>query len=214
MTNVTRSPGTTVWMWSFFFMIIGAMILSIGAISYETAYTVENTASGVVHEDNNYYVQEGIDDLFWAPTRLTAPGAFAYIPSESLQYPTCRLVEGMEFESNSETALVDYTFLATVIYQAPETLQDPVDSWFGPGVGTIETDLVAEFRLNVSGGLAAVNYNVITMADNTQVEISEALPEPGSGSRMLRFGPQWLWFRCFNSSYPLAKSSIPFGTAS
>ena len=171
MTNVTRSPGTTVWMWSFFFMIIGAMILSIGAISYETAYTVENTASGVVHEDNNYSVQEGIDDLFWAPTRLTAPGAFAYIPSESLQYPTCRLVEGMEFESNSETALVDYTFLATVIYQAPETLQDPVDSWFGPGVGTIETDLVAEFRLNVSGGLAAVNYNVITMADNSQVVI-------------------------------------------
>ena len=171
MMNVTRSPGTTVWMWFFLLLIVVALVFSIGSISYETSYSVESSASTYDAEDSNYYVQDGIDHVFWAKMKLTPIGAFAYHPQQNLQYPTCQLFKGLEFPNSTSTALADYTFLATLIYQAPETLQETFDSWFGPGFGTIETDLIEEFRATIPGGAAAVSYNLARFGDYNEVVI-------------------------------------------
>jgi hypothetical protein len=165
MMNVTRSPGTRVWMWTFLFFIVVALIFSIGTISYQNSYSV---TSGDLTDDN-YYIQEGIDHLFWAPMILTPSGAFQYPPNQNLQYPSCSLFKGLEFPNGTSTALTDYAFLATMIYQAPETLQSTLDVWFGPDFATIQTDLVNEFRQNIVGGQAPVNYNVVSFPSNITV---------------------------------------------
>jgi hypothetical protein len=48
-------------------------------------------------------------------------------------------------------------------------LSDTLDQWFGPGVGTIETNLTAQFRNTVSGGTAAVNYDAVSFGSDFAV---------------------------------------------
>jgi hypothetical protein len=154
-------------MWTFLFFFVVALIFSIGTISYETSYTV---TSGDLTDDN-YYIQKGINHLFWAPMTLTPSGNFQYPPQQNSQYPTCSLFKGLEFPNGTSTALADYSFLATMIYQAPETLQLTLDEWFGPDFATIRTEWVIEFRQNIQGGQAAVNYNIVSFPSNISVVI-------------------------------------------
>jgi hypothetical protein len=102
---------------------------------------------------------------------LTPLGAFAYFPNENMQYPTCRLSQGLDFPGGEFTAMADYAFLATLIYQAPETIQGTLDEWFGRGVGTVETTTTTEFRQNVPGGSAAVRYNLVSFSNGMGVVV-------------------------------------------
>ncbi|KAG7374006.1 lipase class 3 [Nitzschia inconspicua] len=168
MLNVTRSPGTRIWMWSFFFFIVVALIFSIGSISYQSSYTTTTTEL----TDDNFYIQEGLEHLFWAPMTLTPLGNFQYQPQPNLQYPTCQLIQDLEIANGTSALLEDYAFLATMIYQAPETLQTTLDDWFGPGLAAVQTELVEDFRKTVPGGSAAVDYNVVYfLQSNTAVVV-------------------------------------------
>ena len=158
--HVTRSPGASIWMWAFVFIAILALVFSMGTVTYQSSGNAD--PNDVPY---GYYEQDGF--LFWAPINLTTRGDFAYPPQDTMQYPTCRLFKGFDFPSGNSTALADYTFLATMIYQAPETLQGTLDEWFGPGVGTVEVDLTKEFRQNVSGGATAVNYNFVSFSNSS-----------------------------------------------
>jgi hypothetical protein len=167
MMNVNLSPGTRNWMWTFLFFTVVAWILSIGTISYQNSYTV--TSDDL--PDDNYYIQKGINHLYWAPMTLTPYGTFRYPPQQNLQYPACPLFKGLEFPNGTSSALADYALLATMIYQAPETLQFTLDEWFGPDFATIHTDWVAEFRQNIEGGHAAVDFNVVSFPRNVTVVV-------------------------------------------
>merc|ERR1719329_447823 len=68
-------------------------------------------------------------DLYWDPIRLTPPGMFIYPPQNNLQYPACSIFSGLGL--GSKTALIDYTFLDTIVYQDPNTFQNATDAWFG-----------------------------------------------------------------------------------
>jgi hypothetical protein len=117
--NVTRSPGTSIWMWSFLLIIVVSLLFSLDSIAYKNGSGVDSMDL----TDDNYYIQEGINHLFWAPMNLTTIGDFEYPPLTNMQYPTCQLFKGLEIPNSTSTALADYAFLATLIYQAPETLQ-------------------------------------------------------------------------------------------
>ena len=56
-------------------------------------------------------------------------------------------------------------FLAVMAYQPPNTFQEKLDQWFGPGIAKDEVDIVREFRQRVEGGNAAVSYRLVTFPD-------------------------------------------------
>jgi hypothetical protein len=157
MMNVTNSPGTTVWMGILSVLICIIFFFSLSTIIYQNRYS---NATNEVSDDNNYYIQDGAS--YWPPMMLTPPGDFQYTPQNSQQYPTCRLFQGLELPGGNSTGLADYAFLATLIYSAPETMQNTLDEWFGSGVATLESGLVTEYRRAVYGGGAAVDYNVVS----------------------------------------------------
>merc|ERR1712196_746693 len=128
MLNVTRSHGTRVWMASILFIIFGIFVLTIGSLGYEDGLHLSVTD---MKEDPNYALGEDGYSLYWAPMRLTPPGQFSYPPLENLQYPSCSIFSGAGIER--KTSLIDYNFLASVIYQDPLTFQETTDTWFGTG---------------------------------------------------------------------------------
>jgi len=147
----------------FIFFALVAFIFSLGSISYKHDSTPDEIT------DDNYYVQEGLGQLFWGTMDLTPRGQFVYPPLGNMQYPTCGLSKELEFPDGELTALADYAFLATLIYQAPETLQGTLDEWFGPGVGTIESNMTSSFRQSIPGGTNAVNYNIVSFSNGMYV---------------------------------------------
>lgn len=157
MMNVTNSPGTDVWMWILVVLIVIIFIFSLSSMIYQNQNETAETDNVT---DDTYYDQEG--ESYWPNMVLTPPGAFKYPPQSSQQYPSCRLFQGLELPGGNSTGLADYAFLATLIYSAPESLQGTLDEWFGSGVATLESELVTEFRKNVYGGGAAVEYNVVS----------------------------------------------------
>jgi lipase ATG15 len=117
------------------------------------------------------YIPIGQNISYWSSIELTPLGDFEYPPQNNMQYPTCRLFKGFQFPGGDSTGLADYAFLATMIYQAPETYVDTLDAWFGPGMGTVEWELVEEFRLTIAGGRAAVKYQVISFGEDLAVVV-------------------------------------------
>jgi hypothetical protein len=49
-------------------------------------------------------------------------GDFVYQPQPNKPYPSCRLTKGLEIPGSDLTALIDYAFLAEVVYQSPKAL--------------------------------------------------------------------------------------------
>ncbi|CAJ1969774.1 unnamed protein product [Cylindrotheca closterium] len=87
---------------------------------------------------------------------------FEYKPLENtFKYPTCSLTSNFALPGSNETALADYTFLAGVAYNAPESMPGLLDAWFGEDVAQDNHEFVTEYR----SGLAvdsAVHYKLIT----------------------------------------------------
>jgi lipase ATG15 len=88
-------------------------------------------------------------------------GDFVYQPQPNMPYPSCRLSKGLEIPGSDSTALIDYAFLAEVVYQSPDLIQDKLDEWFGDGFAVNEEETVERFRQEVPGGQAAVAYFLV-----------------------------------------------------
>jgi len=58
-----------------------------------------------------------------------------------------------------ETTLIDYSFLATMMYQDPITYQDTIDEWFGPGVGRMDSKTTFDHKQTLTNPNLAVNYD-------------------------------------------------------
>lgn len=154
LLNVTRSKGTAVWTWILLLCLLAIFVLTIGSLG--------TGGAKAKNPNDDSWDSQGGSDNYWPPMDLTPIGNFAYQPLPNLQYPTCRLFKGLELPGGESTGLADYAFLATLIYQAPDTIQDALDGWFGPGIATLDEQYVAEYRENVPGGSADVDYGVVS----------------------------------------------------
>uniref|UniRef100_A0A7S2YHJ8 Fungal lipase-like domain-containing protein n=1 Tax=Entomoneis paludosa TaxID=265537 RepID=A0A7S2YHJ8_9STRA len=145
LTHVTRGPSRTTWLYVFFLLALAVIFMSVGALT-ESAEDSVSSADEIV---------------------LLPRGEFVYEPTPNLPYPTCALAKGVQVPNSNATALADYAFLSVMAYQPPETFQEKLDLWFGPGVATDEVEIVRDFRQQVEGGNAAVSYHWVTFLDST-----------------------------------------------
>ena len=150
LLNVTRSHGTKIWIGAFLFIIVVIFTLVVGVLRYERG----------VH----------INSVKWVPPlRLTPRGDFVYPPQNNLQYPTCSLSKAVEILNNTHTTLIDYNFLANLIYQAPETHQETVDAWFGPGIGKMDANVTRTYRETLPNPDSAVSYDIVSFGSELSI---------------------------------------------
>ena len=166
MLNVTRSHGTRLWMAGILFIIFGIFVLTIGSLGYEKG--VHLTVSDM-EENPVYSVGEDGYSRYWAPMRLTPPGQFSYPTLRNLQYPSCSIFAGAGIER--KTALIDYNFLASVIYQDPTTFQETTDTWFGPGEAKWETNVTDAYRATLQNPDTHVMYDILSYGNETSVVV-------------------------------------------
>ena len=87
---------------------------------------------------------------------------FEYKPLENtFKYPTCSLTSDFALPGSNETALADYTYLAGIAYNSPESMKDLLEAWFGPDVAQDNDDLVQQYREGLETD-SAVHYKLIT----------------------------------------------------
>ena len=150
LLNVTRSHGTKIWIGAFLFIIVGIFTLAVGVLGYERGVHITG-------------------DVYWEPLRLTPRGDFVYPPQNNLRYPTCSLFNDVEILNNTQTTLIDYNFLASMITQAPETQQETIDEWFGPGIGKMDTNVTRTYRETLTKPDLAVSYDIVSFGSELSI---------------------------------------------
>lgn len=87
---------------------------------------------------------------------------FEYKPlANTFKYPTCSLTSDFALPGSNETALADYTYLAGIAYNAPESMPELLDAWFGEDVAQDNHEFVDEYRSGLETD-SAVHYKLIT----------------------------------------------------
>ena len=147
LLSVSRGATRKTFGWIFGFLAFAAIAFSVASFGED----YQNTASQV-----NGMTLLPVDD-------------FAYEPQPNLPYPSCRMSKGLEIPTSNSTSLADYTFLADLEYEPPDTIQAKLDQWFGEGVATDRQDIVDQFRMQVAGGNAPVTYNLYTFPGDVGV---------------------------------------------
>jgi hypothetical protein len=149
LLNVTRARGTKFYMTTFLMIIVVLFTLTIGSVGLQTGILVE--------------------DFYWEKIRLTPIGDFVYPPQQNMLYPTCSLMNNANILNSTETTLIDYSFLATMMYQDPKTLQVTLDEWFGPGIGKMDTKTTSDYKNTLKNPNLAVNYDIVSFGDKMSV---------------------------------------------
>ena len=93
---------------------------------------------------------------------------FEYPGSEAMQYPTCKLIQGIPPLEGESTALADIAFLAGVGYETSEVIEESLHTWFGASSNvTDHQDVVTEFRerYETINSESAVEYKLIGFPD-------------------------------------------------
>ena len=79
----------------------------------------------------------------------------------TFKYPTCSLTSDFALPGSNATALADYTYLAGITYNSPESMPELLDAWFGKDVAQDNNALVEEYRSGLETD-SAVHYKLIT----------------------------------------------------
>jgi len=137
------------WIMGFLSIILVIFTLTIGVIGYGGFYKPE--------------------DIYWEQLRLLPRGDFMYPPQNNLRYPTCSLINNVDIFNATETTLIDYNFLSTMIYQAPGTQQDTVDEWFGPGIGNINFNDTLAYRKTLTNPDLHVSYDIVQFGSDMSI---------------------------------------------
>ena len=53
---------------------------------------------------------------------------------------------GIKKPAGDQSSLADFVFLAATAYSTSKTMQEDLDSWFGPGEAIIRTDILEDFK--------------------------------------------------------------------
>lgn len=149
LLNVTRAHGTRLYQTILLVLIFVIFALAVGTLGFETV--------GTAH------------DVYPDPARLTPIGAFEYTPQPNLKYPTCSLLDNADILNNTGTNLIDYNFLADMIYQDPESYQGTLDEWFGPDVAKVDSEISREYKEGLDSSQLDVNYDLFSFGDNRKV---------------------------------------------
>jgi lipase ATG15 len=138
--NITRSPTFSAWMW--IFLLLAVVVIVFAASSLGASEDAVPTSETLV---------------------ILPQGDFVYEPLPGMPYPSCQLSKGLVMPgAPNSTALIDYAFLAGIVYQSPDLIQGYLDQWFGEGFAVNDEDIVNTFRQEVPGGQAAVAYFLIS----------------------------------------------------
>ena len=149
LLKVTRYNRTKVFIIGFLSFIVLISALTVSVIRY----------------------QRGRYDAFPMTFRkFTRRGDFLYPKKQNLMYPTCGLTDAVNIEKNSTgTAMLDYAFLSNLMYYDPHERQELFDNWFGPGVGSIDSNITEAFREKSDIPSSVGNYGVFTFHDTVSV---------------------------------------------
>lgn len=149
LLNVTRAHGTKMYTRILLVLIFVIFALAIGVLGFETVGTAQ--------------------DIFPDPARLTPIGAFEYPPQSNLKYPTCNLLDSADILNNTGTSLIDYNFLADMIYQDPKSYQGTLDEWFGPDVAKVDSEISRDYKEGLAESALDINYDLFSFGDKRKV---------------------------------------------
>lgn len=149
LLNVTRAHGTKTYTRILLVLIFVVFALAIGTLGFETVGTAQ--------------------DIFPDPARLTPIGAFEYPPQNNLKYPTCNLLDSADILKNTGTSLIDYNFLADMIYQDPKSYQGTLDEWFGPDVAKVDSEISRDYKEGLAESALDINYDLFSFGDKRKV---------------------------------------------
>jgi len=93
---------------------------------------------------------------------------FYYGGSGSLDYATCSISKSLVGPDTTESTMVDFAYLTSIVNLSDDSVQNALDSWFGSNVAENDSDIVNEFRTvyQEANGKSAVTYKLFRFPNN------------------------------------------------
>jgi len=126
LSNISHGRSVKFWRSLFYVFVFLFCIILISAVTLEAPHMGDTESMEMTRD----FLYEGSED-------------------NNILYPTCELDRGFDLPDESRSALIDFTFLATLAYYDRSVTQTALNKWFGSGVMVIDEN-VADFRKTYS----------------------------------------------------------------